>query len=65
MFAQPGDLAFKKGQVITIIKKSESTDAWYVLSSTVQYSPDNLRCRWTGQLDGREGIFPANFVEVA
>ncbi|EIN13414.1 DUF500-domain-containing protein [Punctularia strigosozonata HHB-11173 SS5] len=46
--AEPGDLGFKTGQVITILQKSDSTDDW-----------------WRGRLDGREGIFPANFVEVA
>ncbi|KXN81111.1 hypothetical protein AN958_06065 [Leucoagaricus sp. SymC.cos] len=45
---EDGDLSFKKGDVITITKKSDSTDDW-----------------WTGRLNNREGIFPANFVEVA
>ncbi|KAJ3549286.1 hypothetical protein NMY22_g938 [Coprinellus aureogranulatus] len=44
---ESGDLSFEKGDVITILKKSNSTDDW-----------------WTGKLSGREGIFPANFVEV-
>ncbi|KAI9511628.1 DUF500-domain-containing protein [Russula earlei] len=44
---EPGDLSFSKGQVITITKKSDSTDTW-----------------WEGKLEGREGSFPANFVEV-
>ncbi|KAL5535232.1 hypothetical protein ACEPAF_3326 [Sanghuangporus sanghuang] len=44
---EPGDLGFRKGQVIIITKKSDKTDDW-----------------WTGKLDGKEGIFPANFVEV-
>ncbi|KAF6766480.1 hypothetical protein DFP72DRAFT_20932 [Ephemerocybe angulata] len=46
--AESGDLSFSKGDVITITKKSNSTDDW-----------------WTGKLNGREGIFPANFVELA
>ncbi|KAJ7630591.1 hypothetical protein FB45DRAFT_915962 [Roridomyces roridus] len=45
--AQPGDLSFNKGDIITITKKSDSTDDW-----------------WTGTLEGRKGIFPANFIEV-
>ncbi|KAJ6519439.1 hypothetical protein C8R45DRAFT_1118017 [Mycena sanguinolenta] len=45
--AQPGDLSFRKGDIIVITKRSESTDDW-----------------WTGTLDGRKGIFPANFIEV-
>lgn len=45
---QSGDLPFRKGDVIQIVKKSESTDDW-----------------WTGKINGREGIFPANYVELA
>lgn len=44
---QGGDLSFKKGDVIAIIKKSESTNDW-----------------WTGRMNGQEGIFPANYVEL-
>ncbi|OSX63710.1 hypothetical protein POSPLADRAFT_1139527 [Postia placenta MAD-698-R-SB12] len=44
---QPGDLSFKKGQVITVTEKSHDVNTW-----------------WRGKLEGREGIFPANFVEV-
>ncbi|KAI8986660.1 DUF500-domain-containing protein [Trametes punicea] len=44
---QPGDLSFKKGQVIIVTEKSEDTNTW-----------------WKGKLEGREGMFPANFVEV-
>ncbi|OCH91303.1 DUF500-domain-containing protein [Obba rivulosa] len=44
---QSGDLSFRKGQVITVTKKSDDTNTW-----------------WTGKLEGREGMFPANFVEV-
>ncbi|KII86380.1 hypothetical protein PLICRDRAFT_43970 [Plicaturopsis crispa FD-325 SS-3] len=45
---EPGDLSFKKGDVITVTTKSDSVDDW-----------------WRGTVDGREGIFPANFVELA
>ncbi|KAI9673012.1 MAG: hypothetical protein M1817_003176 [Caeruleum heppii] len=44
---QPGDLSFKKGDIIDIVKRTESTNDW-----------------WTGKVDGREGIFPSNYVEV-
>lgn len=44
---QSGDLPFRKGDVITVIKKSESQDDW-----------------WTGRVNGQEGIFPANYVEL-
>ncbi|KAH3671194.1 hypothetical protein WICMUC_004711 [Wickerhamomyces mucosus] len=45
---QNGDLPFRKGDVITIVKKSDSQDDW-----------------WTGRVNGKEGIFPANYVELA
>lgn len=44
---EEGDLSFKKGETINIIKKSESTNDW-----------------WTGELNGNEGIFPANYVQM-
>ncbi|ORX45281.1 DUF500-domain-containing protein [Hesseltinella vesiculosa] len=44
---QGGDLPFKKGDIITITKKTETQQDW-----------------WTGQLNGNQGIFPANFVEM-
>ncbi|CAI4063523.1 Ysc84p SKDI_08G0580 [Saccharomyces kudriavzevii IFO 1802] len=45
---QPGDLAFKKGDAISILKKSDSQNDW-----------------WTGRINGKEGIFPANYVRVS
>lgn len=44
---QSGDLPFRKGDVVTILKKSDSQDDW-----------------WTGRVNGQEGIFPANYVEL-
>lgn len=44
---ESGDLPFRKGDVISIIKKSDSQDDW-----------------WTGRVNGKEGIFPANYVEL-
>ncbi|TRM62371.1 hypothetical protein BD626DRAFT_498998 [Schizophyllum amplum] len=44
---ESGDLSFAKGDVITVTKKSESTDDW-----------------WKGRSKGKEGNFPANFVEI-
>lgn len=44
---ESGDLPFRKGDVITILKKSDSQDDW-----------------WTGRVNGNEGIFPANYVEL-
>ncbi|KAJ3838407.1 hypothetical protein EV361DRAFT_911757 [Lentinula raphanica] len=44
---ESGDLSLKKGDVIIITQKSESSDDW-----------------WTGKIESRKGIFPANFVEL-
>ena len=44
---EEGDLSFRKGDTINIIKKSESSNDW-----------------WTGELNGQEGIFPANYVQI-
>ncbi|CAI4060906.1 hypothetical protein N7582_001748 [Saccharomyces uvarum] len=44
---ESGDLPFRKGDVVTILKKSDSQNDW-----------------WTGRVNGREGIFPANYVEL-
>ncbi|ODV89211.1 hypothetical protein CANCADRAFT_18111, partial [Tortispora caseinolytica NRRL Y-17796] len=44
---QSGDLSFRKGDYIEILKKTDTVDAW-----------------WTGRLNGKEGIFPANYVRL-
>ncbi|KAF8528040.1 hypothetical protein BU17DRAFT_73699 [Hysterangium stoloniferum] len=44
---EPGDLDFLKGDIITIIERSEKVDDW-----------------WTGVVNGKHGIFPANFVKL-
>ncbi|KAI9318679.1 hypothetical protein BX666DRAFT_2096634 [Dichotomocladium elegans] len=44
---QDGDLAFKKGDIIHVTKRTDSQQEW-----------------WTGQLNSKTGIFPANFVEI-
>jgi len=44
---QPGDLGFKKGDIITIVKKTDSKNDW-----------------WTGEINGKSGIFPSNYVET-
>jgi len=44
---ESGDLSFNKGDVIIVMKKTNSLDDW-----------------WTGKVNGKQGIFPANFTEV-
>ena len=41
-----GDLAFREGDRIKVVKKTDSTDDW-----------------WDGELRGRVGTFPANYVQ--
>ncbi|KAF2171708.1 hypothetical protein M409DRAFT_63321 [Zasmidium cellare ATCC 36951] len=42
-----GDLSFREGDKIRVVKRTESTDDW-----------------WEGELRGRMGSFPANYVQV-
>ncbi|KAK4546533.1 hypothetical protein LTR36_001750 [Oleoguttula mirabilis] len=42
-----GDLAFREGERIRVVKKTESVEDW-----------------WTGEVGGRVGEFPANYVRV-
>lgn len=42
-----GDLAFKEGDKIRVVKKTDSTDDW-----------------WDGELRGKTGAFPANYVQL-
>ncbi|KAK9470791.1 uncharacterized protein V1510DRAFT_422172 [Dipodascopsis tothii] len=44
---QDGDLGFRKGDIIQIVKKTNSQNDW-----------------WTGRKNGKEGIFPANYVDL-
>ncbi|EXJ53839.1 hypothetical protein A1O7_09175 [Cladophialophora yegresii CBS 114405] len=46
---QEGDLGFKKGDVITITKRTESKSDWWTGRTE----------------DGRTGVFPSNYVETA
>lgn len=43
---EEGDLSFKVGDRIEVIKKTENKEDW-----------------WTGKINGKEGIFPANYVK--
>jgi len=42
-----GDLVFREGDRIRVVKKTESTDDW-----------------WDGEVGGRVGVFPANYVRM-
>jgi hypothetical protein len=66
---EPGDLSMRKGDIVVILQKSESTDDWYVPGVKHNYSSITnlmpLLCsRWKGRIGDKEGNFPANFVEV-
>lgn len=67
---ESGDLSFAKGDIIIVTKKSDSSDDWYALlypslTIAMAYLSLNVACRWTGKAGGKQGIFPANFVELA
>lgn len=66
---QPGDLGFKKGEVITVLKKTDSdNDWWYVLSlsrdSSSSYLATLANSPRTGMIGSRHGIFPSNYVKM-
>lgn len=44
---QDGDLGFRKGDIITIVKRTENKTDW-----------------WEGELNGKRGIFPSNYIET-
>jgi len=46
---QPGDLGFRKGDIITILKRTPNKTDWWTGRTE----------------DGRTGIFPSNYVETA
>jgi hypothetical protein len=63
---QPGDLGFKKGDVITILKKTDSDNDWWyemLFSAIAETLTNNTNCR-TGRVGERQGIFPSNYVKM-
>lgn len=63
---QAGDLGFKKGDVITVLKKTDSdNDWWYVCSPNFSFATRLTQrgCR-TGMIGSRHGIFPSNYVKM-
>lgn len=48
---QEGDLSFRKGEVIIITKKTDSTDDWYV--NPISHSLLLPSTFHTGQVDGK------------
>lgn len=68
---QPGDLGFKKGDVIKVTKKTDSAnDWWYVFMPTlilrryINILETDSKSYRTGTIGGRTGIFPSNYVEM-
>ena len=62
---QPGDLGFKKGEVITVLKRTESeNDWWYVFETCLNQDSTQLTSYRTGQIGTRTGIFPSNYVKM-
>ena len=77
---QPGDLAFKKGDIITVLKKTDSdNDWWYVTAMVFRFFFNffsflvcasltrrrlTLTIYRTGMIGTRHGIFPSNYVKM-
>lgn len=67
---QPGDLAFKKGEVITVLKKTESDNDWWYVTYLrnfiylVKVVTLMFIARRTGMIGSRHGIFPSNYVKM-
>jgi hypothetical protein len=71
---EPSDLPFKANERIKIVDQSDPN--WYVCRVRIFVfppfplgDPRSLRClrsslRWRGELNGKQGSFPANYVEV-
>jgi len=49
-----------KGEVIYIVKKTDSTNDWYVKCIERYSEKLNASCRWKGRVGQRMGNFPAN-----
>jgi hypothetical protein len=64
---QPGDLGFKKGEIITVLKKTDSdNDWWYVQCCPAPFNNVNCaKCKSrTGMIGTRHGMFPSNYVKM-
>jgi hypothetical protein len=63
---QPGDLPFKKGDVITVLKKTDSDNDWWyvyflgVILKSMRLTNDDR----TGMIGTKHGIFPSNYVKM-
>jgi SH3 domain-containing YSC84-like protein 1 len=62
----PGDLGFKKGEIITVTKKTDKAEDWWYVSFLYLSSDEcDLTCyKRTGMIGTRVGIFPSNYVEA-
>lgn len=61
---QPGDLGFKKGDIITVTKKTDSTNDWWYVSFPSLVLTCGLQDFRTGIIGTRTGIFPSNYVQM-
>jgi hypothetical protein len=74
---QPGDLGFKKGDIITVLKKTDSDNDWWYVALPVSHLSSGatnsfiffssffpLSVSRTGMIGTKHGIFPSNYVKM-
>lgn len=60
---EPNDLVIRENQRIRIV--SRDSEDWYVLASIMLSALlTGTHCRWTGELNGKTGLFPASYVRA-
>ncbi|KAG5651678.1 hypothetical protein H0H81_007839 [Sphagnurus paluster] len=64
---EAGDLAIKEGQRVLVTERTSDDwcgPAFHFLDIWVVVNWFFLLCRWTGEYNGRKGLFPASYVKI-
>ena len=63
---QPGDLSFEKGDIITVLKKTDNNNDWWWVSLQAQMHVTRFTDAYgrTGMVGTKHGIFPSNYVKM-
>lgn len=62
---ESGDLELKEGQRVLVIERTSND--WCVSSFRSDRHLHIVEClpfRWTGEFDGKKGLFPASYVKL-